>query len=367
MAFLPSLIKIRSSHFSLALALLLAALLAIWLLSGSVYTLATDAPEFTPTSQKAERPAVEVQLLQASTYHPRIQVQGQLEPNRQSTLTSRINGQVEAWHVRQGQAVKAGDLIITLDQEDRQAQLQRAEADLKVAEANLQATIRLKSQNLSSETALLNQQALVASARAERDRVSMALQHTQIRAPFDGFIESLPVEVGNSIQPGDVLASLADTRSLKLSAHIPQQQASQLAEGLITEARLLDGDLLTGEISFVAHVADSATRSFRIEAQIDNPDLQRVAGASATVNILLPAQTAHRFSPALLTLDSKGQTGVHLINDEAVMAFMPVNILSLDTSGVWVSGLPPDINLVTQGAGFVTEGEQVRAVQVESD
>lgn len=367
MAFLASLIKIRSPHFSIALALLLAALLAIWLLSGSVYTLVTDAPEFTPTSQEAERPIVEIQRLQASTYHPRIQVQGQLKPNRQSTLTSRINSQVEAWHVRQGQAVKAGDLIISLDQEDRQAQLQRAEANLRVAEANLRATERLQSQNLSSETALLNQQALVASARAERDRASMELQHTQIQAPFDGFIESLPIEVGNSIQPGDALASLADIRSLKLSADIPQQQASQLAEGLITEARLLDGDLLTGEISFVAHVADSATRSYRIEAQIDNPELRRVAGASATVSLLLPAQTAHRFSPALLSLDSNGRTGVFLINNEDIMEFIPVRILSLDTSGVWVSGLPADIKLITQGAGFVREGEPVTAVQVESD
>ncbi|WP_417579844.1 efflux RND transporter periplasmic adaptor subunit [Nitrincola sp.] len=363
MAFL----KIRSSHFSLALALLLAALLAIWLLSGSVYTLATDAPEFTPASQEAERPVVEIQILQASTYHPRLQVQGQLVPYRQSTLTSRINSQVEAWHVRQGQAVKAGELIISLDQEDRQAQLQRAEADLRLAEANLQATERLKSQNLSSETALLNQQALVASTRAERDRVSMELQHTQILAPFDGFIESLPIEVGNSIQPGDALVSLADTRTLKLTADIPQQKASQLSEGLTTEAQLLDGGQLTGKISFIAHVADSATRSYRIEAQIDNPELRRVAGASATISILLPDLSAHRFSPALLALDSTGQTGVRIINDEQIMQFMPVQILSLDTGGVWVSGLPAEIKLVTQGAGFVSEGEQVTAVQVESD
>ncbi|KGK41876.1 hypothetical protein LH51_11485 [Nitrincola sp. A-D6] len=359
--------KIRSSHFSLALALLLAALLVIWLLSGSVYSLATDEPEFTPSLQETERPVVEIQQLQASAYHPRIQVQGQLEPYRQSTLTSRINSQVETWHVSQGQAVKKGDLIISLDQEDRQAQLQRAEADLRVAEANLRATERLKNQNLSSETALLNQQALVASARAERDRVSMELQHTQILAPFDGFIESLPIEVGNSVRPGDALASLADTRTLKLTAHIPQQKVSQLSEGLSTEARLLDGAQLTGEISFVANVADSATRSYRIEAQINNPQLHRVAGASASISILLPSQTAHRFSPALLTLDSKGQTGVYLVNDAEIMQFRPVSILSLDTDGVWVSGLPSEITLITQGAGFVSEGEQVRAVPVESN
>lgn len=367
MAFLSSLIKIRSSHFSLALALLLAALLAIWLLSGSVYTLATDTPEFTPASRDAEHPVVEVNLLHASTYHPSIQVQGQLQPYRQSTLSSRTSSQVNAWHVRQGQAVKEGDLIISLDQEDRQAQLQRAEADLRVAEANLRATERLKNQNLTSETDLLHQQALVAAARAERDRVSMELQHTEIKAPFDSFIESLPVEVGNSVQPGDTLASLADTRTLKLSAYIPQQQASQLTEGLSVEARLLDGGQLTGEISFVAQVADSSTRSYRIEAQIDNPQLRRVAGASVTINILLPAMSAHRFSPALLALDSTGKTGVHLINDDDVMKFMPVQILSMDTNGVWVSGLPSTFKLVTQGAGFVREGEQVTVVQMESD
>ncbi len=112
MAFSSSLIKLRSSHFSLALALLLAALLAIWLLSGSVYSLATDEPEFIPSPQETERPVVEVQQLQASTYHPSLQVQGQLEPYRQSTLTSRINSQVEAWHVRQGQAKGLGHAVL---------------------------------------------------------------------------------------------------------------------------------------------------------------------------------------------------------------------------------------------------------------
>lgn len=357
----------RKLNVSLLLALLLTLLLAVWLFSGSIYSSATEAPDFTPDSQAQGLPRVETRILQSQTYSPLLKLQGQLEPIRHLQLNSRLSSDLTAWHVRLGETVQTNQLLLSLDPEDRQAQLQRAEADLRVAEADLRAAERLQRQSLVSENDLLRLQASVATARAERDRLQLELSHTKIRAPFAGTVEALPVEVGSNVQPGDVLLSLTDTGQLKLTGQIPQQQVHQLTEGLAVEAILLDGRRLTGHLSFIASVADSQTRSYRIEALIDNDAFKRVAGASATLHIHLPDRQAHRFSAALLSLDDAGQTGVRVLDSDEKLVFLPVEILSLDTSGVWVSGLPDRVELVTQGAGFVEPGQRVQASRVEPD
>jgi multidrug efflux system membrane fusion protein len=138
-----------------------------------------------------------------------------------------------------------------------------------------------------------------------------------------------------------------------------------LQPGLEVEARLLDGTALPGSLTFVASLAESSTRSFRVEARIDNPELRRIAGSSATLSIRLPEQQAHRLSPALLVLGDDGQVGIKAVNAEKKVEFLPVRILSFDPEGVWVGGLSGEVEIITLGAGFVAAGDAVNPVNAE--
>ncbi|TVQ71244.1 MAG: efflux RND transporter periplasmic adaptor subunit [Oceanospirillales bacterium] len=353
-------------NLSVILALILTGVMIAWVISGSIYTSATDQPDFAPDPEQTSLPKVETQYIDAQRFQPSIKLQGQLEPIQQTQVTSRIQSYIETQHVKLGEYVDQGTLLITLDAENRLSQLTRAEAELRVAQANQRATERLIQQNLGSETELLRQQAATAAALAERDRLRLELKHTEIRAPFSGFIEELPYETGSSIQAGDHLVHLVNTQQLKMTGQVPQQQVKLLSTGLPVEATLLDGRKLGGQVSFVASLAEPQTRSFRVEALVDNAEKLRLAGASATLSIQLPDQLAHRFSPAHLSLNNQGRTGIRIIDSDSKIVFHEVEILSLDTNGVWVSGLPDRIELVTQGAGFVELGQQVEAVRIEA-
>lgn len=357
----------KKINLSVILALILTGLMIAWILSGSIYTAATDQPDFVADTEQTSLARVETQYSDAQPYQPSIGLQGQLEPIQQTHITSRIHSYLDKKHVQLGEFVEQGALLITLDAENRLSQLTRAEAELRVAQANQRAVERLIQQKLGSETDLLRQQAATAAAIAERDRLKLELQHTEVRAPFAGFVEELPFEVGSSVQVGDPLVHLVSTQQLKMTGQVPQQQVKHLFEGLPVKATLLDGRSLDGFVSFVAELAEPQTRSFRVEALVDNAEKLRLAGASATLNIQLPDQLAHRFSPAHLSLNNEGRTGIKIIGSDSKILFHEVDILSLDTHGVWVAGLADRVELVTQGAGFVELGQKVEAIRVEDN
>lgn len=343
--------------------LLLLALALFWLWRGELYRARAEAPE-SPVPAAIAGPSVEVTWLEAESYQPHILLQGQLLPHRQVVLRARVGAAVTALP-QLGQAVAEGETLLALSEDERRANLARAEAEVALRQAEVAAAERLRRNNLVSETDYLALKSAAAAARAALDAARLALDHTRVTAPFAGSIDTLPVELGDFVQAGDPLLTLVDVASLKLTAQVPQQQVAQLRPGLPVTAVLLDGRELEGTLTFVASAADGATRSYALEARLDNPQQWRVAGASAGLRIALPARPAHRLSPALLALDERGRPGIRALDDANRVRFMPVTLLAVNTEQAWVEGLPARVRLITRGAGFAVEGDEVRAVERE--
>lgn len=344
-------------------ALFLIVILIVWLISGEFFSARTKAPEHAPEPIQEVPNRVETRLLQARTFTPVQVVQGELQPVRAVEIRSQITARLIELVTVLGAHVDDGDVLILLDRENRPAQLEQAEAELALREAELRAGERLFERELLPETELMRLKANVATARAQRDLAALQLEYTRIRAPFDGVVDDLPVEEGDLVQAGQPLATLVDLSAFEVSAYVPQQQVMPLQPGLDVEATLLDGTTLPGVLTFVASQADSETRSFRIEARIANPDGRRIAGASATLAIELPQQQAYRLSPSQLVLDDEGQLAVTAVNEEQRIEYLPVNLLSFDPDGVWVGGLPDKVEIVTLGGGFSREGDRVVTVR----
>jgi membrane fusion protein, multidrug efflux system len=124
-------------------------------------------------------------------------------------------------------------------------------------------------------------------------------------------------------------------------------------------ARLVSGQDLVGTVTFVARSADPATRTFRVEAQAPNPGAAIRDGISAEILVGLPGVEAHLVPLSALTLDDSGRLGVQSVQDGRA-AFMPVGVLRDDRRGAWVSGLPPELDIIVVGQDFVTDGRPVR-------
>ena len=111
----------------------------------------------------------------------------------------------------------------------------------------------------------------------------------------------------------------------------------------------------------MASQADGATRTFRIELEVNNAGGKVVSGTTAEIRIPAEELSAHYISPGLLSLNSQDQIGVKSVDDEGVVVFHVVDIVRTGVDGVWVSGLPDRVRVITVGQGFVREGDQVQA------
>ncbi|PAU76658.1 efflux RND transporter periplasmic adaptor subunit [Halomonas salipaludis] len=353
-----------STPFLLALACGLA--LLAWMLFGDLQRFSAEAPEAEPAGD-ATLSRVEVQRSEAQPFAPQLTTQGQLGAWRDIELRARREGQVEALPVAQGERVEAGQTLLELDREDLPAQLARAEADLELARAELDGADQLRQRDLVSRTEQLRLAGAVAGAVAEVEQLRQMLEHTRPTAPFAGTLDQLDIDPGATLQVGEVYARLVDDTQLRATAHIAQRDALDLAPGLPVSVRLLDGSSLDGELSYVASRADEGTRSFAVEARLDNPQRRRLAGASASLSITRAERPAHRLSPALLVLDADGQLGVYAVGDDDHVVIHPVQLLAADSRQAWVTGLPDSVTLITLGGGFVSAGERVEPVPAEDD
>jgi multidrug efflux system membrane fusion protein len=361
---LAKLNKHRSWLYSAGIALLVTA----WLLSG---LLRDEAPAETVTPQAqaaADSPhgKVRVRTQAAEEILRTIVVNGNTAPARIVELSAETDGRVMTTDADRGANVDRGEIILRLDERDRRARLAQARATVRQREVEYAARERLKAESYVSESQLQEALALLEAARTELLRAELDLEYMNIRAPFDGALQSRSVEVGDFVKVGDPVAIFVDNRRIIVSANVSEFDAGYVRVGEPAEARLATGERVRGTIRYVAPVADDATRTFAVELEVDNSDGQLRAGGTA--EMMIPAETilAHRLSPSLLTLDDAGNVGVKIIGDDGRVEFVVADIAMSASDGVWLAGLPRTATIITVGQGFVTSGSLVDAVP-ESD
>ena len=303
-----------------------------------------------------------VETIQAEDVSREVVVQGQLEANRLLDLRAETEGQVVELLVRKGQWVEAGQPLLRLASDERPARIAGARADLEQQRLNLSGARRLFERKLQSETQMKLAEAAVAAAEANLEIAELDLKRTLIKAPFAGVLEQVPVELGSLVERGDVVVQLIDNSNLKAVGYVPQQSAAQIEAGQQVSLQLLDGRKASATITFVSRSADTDTRSFRVEALLDQQMPDYNAGLSAELRITVGQTRAHFVSASVLALDTNGQVGIKSVQPDGIVSFHPVSLVRTEATGVWVGGLPETIQVIARGQGFVSSGQTVEAV-----
>jgi multidrug efflux system membrane fusion protein len=288
---------------------------------------------------------------------------GRTEPARAVTLRAELEGRVVELGPERGSRVSRGELIARLDTRDLAARLQEAEAVARQRELQFEAAQRLEQQQFQSQTALAEARANLAAARARVEQVQVSLQNTRVRAPFNGILETRHVEVGDFLSEGNQVARIIDVHPMLVAGYITQRELSFVHTGAPGTARLVTGETVAGIVRYLSAESDTATRTFRVELEVPNPETRLVAGVTAEIRITTPPTRAHLISPALLALDARERIGVKTVDDDDRVSFHPVEIVTSDSRGVWVTGLPPRARVITVGQGFVRPGDPVNPVQ----
>lgn len=261
-------------------------------------------------------------------------------------VTSKSGNTVTAIRFAEGQQVRAGTILVELDQAQARAALVEAEANLLESRnqlnrgRDLSVTQALSQAQLDQlETAVKTAEARVSAARARLDDLV-------IRAPFAGKTGFRRVSLGGLVNPGSVITTLDDTSSIKLEFTVPQSFLKYLRPGLQVTASAdgLGDQRFVGEVTAIDSRIDPVSRAVSVRAELPNESGQLRPGLFMSVRLQAEAQ------PSILVLESalmpiEGKTHVFVVKDGIA-----------ERREVQTGGREPGLVVITQG---VDAGEQV--------
>jgi RND family efflux transporter MFP subunit len=213
-------------------------------------------------------PAVTIAAAEPATVGRTLEAIGAARSSKAATLVSETAGLVVDVRIEAGKEVKAGDVLLRLDDEAQRIALARARAQFPAAKANAERFAALQKEDAASRLEADTADNEYRAAEADLRAAEFALSQRTIRAPFDGVIGLTAVQRGDYLRVGDVVTTIDDPRSLVIEFTAPQEAAAAVRIGQSVEARLAGGTgaTLTGAVSAIDSRIDPISRTLRIEA-----------------------------------------------------------------------------------------------------
>lgn len=320
---------------------------------------ATEEPVETTTSDAESRMAVVVQRSTASEVENAVLLRGRTEAMRQVEVRAETGGLIASTPLRRGAFVQKDAPLCVLAPGTRRAELAEAEARLAEAEISFNAAQQLSEGGFASESRTASARAARQGAQARVEATQHELDRLTMVAPFDGLLETDTAELGALLQPGGLCATLIQLDPMKLVGFVPETQVDRIEIGTTAGARLSSGRDVMGRVTFLSRSADPATRTFRVEVTVPNPDMTIRDGQSADIMISATGDMAHLVPGSALTLNNEGQLGLRLVDDAQLVTFAPVRVVRDSTDGVWVEGLPDEATVIVVGQEYVSTGVKV--------
>ena len=342
-------------------AVVVVAVLGGWMASG-VY--GNDGEQKDEPVAVKKKPLMKVTVLESNvkTVQRFVTVQGQVEANRSVEIKVEVDGRIAEIAVQEGQRIESGVSIATLSAGYRLKQLAQAKAVLRQRNSDLSASRKLKKRGMIAENRLIADQAGVQTARAQLALIQHEVDSASILAPFSGVLNSRAVELGDYMQKGNVVGVLVDDSVLKVTGQVPQKNVGDLQINQAVEVNLSNGLSAFGNLAFISRVADTVTRSYRVEVTLGNPQLKRLIGLTASIKLPLGTEQGHLLPNSVLGLSADGDLQVKLLDQQNQVSTAVVEIIRTDKQGFWFKGLAEKITVITEGKDFVSNDEIVEPI-----
>jgi multidrug efflux system membrane fusion protein len=263
------------------------------LIGGAYYYQYTVKPAMMAQFFQAPPPApVEVAVATTEDMPRAFESIGTLMAVHQVTVSPEIEGRVQKINFESGQQVKAGDVLVQLDDSTQRADLATYQAQARLASANLARTKELASKQYSSKQSVDQLQSELDQARAGIAKSQAIIDHMVVKAPFDGTLGIRQVNLGQYLAPGTAIVTLTDLETLFVDFTLPEQNRGQLAIDQPVEFRIdaFPDQVFRGEIAAIDPQVDPNMRAVKVRAALSNADHKLQPGMYARIRVILPPQ-----------------------------------------------------------------------------
>ena len=288
-----------------------------------------------------------------------------VEPNRIVTVSSEVSGRIERIPLEEGNKVSAGDLLIQLNTDLILPEFESAKAQVERDQIEFERITNLAKENAATQRELDNATSQLAISKARLEGIRARLERTSIFAPTAGVLNNLLVEEGEYVDPGNPVAQVVDTDTVKVVVEIPERDIAFFSLGDKAEIFVNikgEDERLEGIVTFISELADPKTRSTRAEITLNNE--QRLLRSGQIVHVGLTRRILKDavLIPLLAVIPMEDGKAVYVVNSsQAKRRDVKLGIIRGDQVQI-ESGLEPGDKLIIAGHRFVAPGQKVNIV-----
>ena len=312
-----------------------------------------------------------------------LQASGTVTPISSVELHPQTTSTIRKVHIAEGQFVKAGAVMFSLDDRSESANVDKARAQVardRAALADLERQYKrseeLFEQKFIAKSALETLRSQVEAARAGIGAGAAALQaervaasYSTIRAPMAGRVGAINVFPGSLVQPATALTSVTQLDPVNVAFTVPEAAlanllAAQRMGAVAVEASTGASDKpVIGKLSFIDNTVDPLAGAIRVKARFDNRDARLWPGQYATARVTVQTLKDAVVIPQAAIITSTRGTMVYVLDPDGTARSVPVTRLHAFATSAAVSGLTGDEKVITEGKQNLRPGGKVRLAQ----
>lgn len=311
----------------------------------------------------------------ATTLEPRdvpvrLEALGELRAVQQVTLSAEVARRVATISFKPGQRVKAGTVLVQLDDSIEQADLTAARAAAAFAQQQLGRASELAATGATSREILQQRQAERDQAAAQVQQLEARIRQKRIRAPFDGELGLRRIDLGQYLEPGETVATLTALDRLYANFDVPQQELARLEVGQPVQVHIdtVDAEPIQATISAIEPQVGRDTRNATVQAEVANRGRTLRPGMYVTVSVMLPPEPDALTLPVSALMTSPSGDAAVLVRDLSSERIVKAEIARIVVGRrigdhvVIARGLEAGDVVVTEGQLRVRPGAELRVV-----
>ncbi len=343
------------------------ALLVVALSGPLLFTACGSADENAEEGGARPPMAVQVHVLAPSVLDNAIVTTGTLMANEEVDIVSELAGRVTTIGFDEGGTVRAGQVLLKINDDELQAQLRKAEANLKLAKDDSDRKEQLLAVSGISQEQFDAAHAQLTGLQAEAEELRARIAKSTIRAPFNGKVGLRSVSEGGFVGTNTMIAKLQQINPIKVEFAVPERYGRMMKNGTAITFSL-EGDTATyvGKVYAVDPSVDATTRTVKVRARSDNKDGHLLPGSFAKVDVRLDRISDALVVPAeALIPDIQGQKVLVIKDGKATSQRVMTGIRSANTVQLTSGAQVGDSVLIT-GLLAVREGMPVSAISTKA-
>ncbi len=335
---------------------------------------------------------VEIDTVQTDSIEETIELTGWIRANNVTEVTTKVSGRIESLKlvngedrpvdVEEGLEVKKGQQLAVIDHDTYQAHLDSARAVVEAARVEVADAERERERILAlyeggSATEQSKDKAVTAaelaaanlnSAKANLELAEINLRESTIRSPIDGVVTMKHIDIGNLINIGQRIVTVADIKTVKLVVSASERYVGKIAEGTAARVRVDAFSMkeFEAKVYSVYPALDEQTHTVQAELRLENKDLMLKPGMFAKITLVLQQKNDVVVVPRDIVLGGKiDEPYVYVVEDDvAHKRIVRTGIVQADRCEI-TEGLEAGERIVVNGMYYLEDGKKVKVVKLE--